>query len=342
MKHRHRAWILVALSVAACDPGPAEPVEGPFLGAQAEVYLDAALDVMEFNSIRRYEIDWPAFREAARADAEQAGAVAPSDTYPAIEAALERIGDNHSFFRPPAGAQLAASSEAAAGPAAVDPSTLLVAPGVGYVDVPAYSGGGAEGDALAATYHRLIENVDSLGTSCRWVIDLRGNTGGNMWPMLAGIGPVLGADTVGYFVDPDSVLTSWFYEAGIAGVNDIAIATASPSYELVSPRPFVAVLTDGETASSGEAIAVAFRGRAGARSFGESTWGVSTANAAFPLSDGAVIFLTVATMADRLGTVYGQELVPDEFVVGGTKTGDVATDAVLDAAVTWLQGQVCS
>jgi len=118
MKYRHRAWFLVALSVAACDPGPAEPVEGPFLGAQAEVYLDAALDVMEFNSIRRYEIDWPAFREAARADAEQAGAVAPSDTYPAIEAALERIGDNHSFFRPPAGAQLAASSEAAAGPAA--------------------------------------------------------------------------------------------------------------------------------------------------------------------------------------------------------------------------------
>ena len=91
---------------------------------------DAALDVMEFNSIRRYEIDWPAFREAARAEAEEAGAVAPSDTYPAIVAALERIGDNHSFFRAPGGTQLAMSSSAQSAPARVDPSTQLVAPRV--------------------------------------------------------------------------------------------------------------------------------------------------------------------------------------------------------------------
>ena len=120
------------------------------------------------------------------------------------------------------------------------------------------------------------------------------------------------------------------------------MAVASPAYELASPRPFAAVLTDGATASSGEAIAVAFRGRVGARSFGEATWGVSTANARFFLPDNAAIFLTVSTMADRLGTLYGGTLVPDEVVPGGTKTGDVATDAVLAAAVTWLEGQTCS
>ena len=86
---------------------------------------------------------------------------------------------------------------------------------------------------------------------------------------------------------------------------------------------------------------VAFRGRSATRSFGEATWGVSTANAAFPLGDGAVIFLTVATMADRDGTLYGEALAPDE-VVAGSKTGDPATDAALDAAVTWLQAQICS
>jgi hypothetical protein len=341
MRHRHLSWVLTVLVASACDAGPSE-LDGPFLGIQAELYLNAALDVMEFNSIKRYEIDWPAFRAAARADAEASAAVGPADTYPAIVAALDRLGDNHSFFRAPGGTQLAMSSSAQSAPALVDPSTQLVAPGVGYVDVPAYSGGGAEGDTLASNYHRLIESVDTLGTSCRWVIDLRGNTGGNMWPMLAGVGPILGEDTVGFFVDPDSVINTWLYEGGRAAVGDTVIAIASPAYELISPLPFVAVLTDGATASSGEAIAVAFRGRNGARSFGEATWGVSTANAAFLLQDGAVIFLTVSTMADRLGTLYGTELMPDEVVSGGTKTGDVASDVVLGAAVSWLEAQVCS
>lgn len=341
MRARHFTWLIAALTVAACDAVPSEPT-APFLGVNAELYLIDALDIMQFNSIRKYEIDWTTFRATARADAENLAAVDPADTYPAIEAALERIGDNHSFFRPPMAAPTAAPPVGTS-PLLAEPTTDLVAPGVGYVDVPAYSGGGAEGDALASSYHDLIESVDTLGTSCRWVVDLRGNTGGNMWPMLVGVGPILGAtDTVGFFVDADSVVTSWFYGQGQAGTGDtLVIAQADSAYELVNPDPYVAVLTDGQTASSGEAIAVAFRGRAGTRAFGEATWGVSTANAAFPLDDGAVIFLTVATMADRTGMLYGGQLVPDE-VVSGTKTGDPADDAVLGAALTWLQAQTCS
>lgn len=343
MRIRHRTWIVAVLAAAACDAGPYEP-DGPFLGLQAELYLTAALDIMESNSIRKYEIEWPAFREIALDAAYQATAVYPVDTYPMIVDALERIGDNHSFFRPAPGTSTApapAGEPAPAAPAAVDPSADVVAPGIGYIDVPEFNGGGAEADSLASAYHRLIEGIDTLGATCRWVVDLRGNLGGNMWPMLAGVGPVLGEGTVGYFVDPDSVMLSWTYAAGSAQVDGVSLAQASEPYELASPFPHVAVLTDSLTASSGEAIAVAFRGRDQARSFGQSTWGVSTANSAFPLGDGAVIFLTVSTMVDRLGTVYGGELVPDEAVEGGEKTGDPATDAVLAAAVAWLDAQSC-
>jgi hypothetical protein len=341
MRVRQLLWIVAAPVVLACDAGLSGPPEAPFLGVNAELYLNQALDVMEYNSIRRYEIDWVEFRAQARADAEAAGSVDPSDTYPAIVAALERIGDHHSFFRPPDAAPAGASDPpSSTAPSRAAPSAMVVAPGVGYVDVPAFSGGGSEGDVLASSYHELIESVDTLGTSCRWVVDLRGNTGGNMWPMLAGVGPVLGEDTVGFFIDPDSVVRSWIYEDGLAGIDSLIVATADPVYELISPRPHVAVLTDGETASSGEAIAVAFRARPDARSFGEATWGVSTANAAFPLEDRAVIFLTVATMVDRDGTVYGEELVPDELVTG-SKTGDPRSDAALAAALTWLEGRTC-
>ncbi|NNF26841.1 MAG: peptidase S41, partial [Gemmatimonadetes bacterium] len=167
-----------------------------------------------------------------------------------------------------------------------------------------------------------------------------GNTGGNMWPMIAGVGPILGEDTVGFFVDPDSIFRSWSYVEGEARINDSPVNAAIPAYELEAPGPHVAVLTDSLTASSGEAVAVAFRGRDGARSFGQPTWGLSTANAPFLLDDGAVIFLTVSTMVDRAGVVYGGEVAPDEVVMG-EKTGDPQTDEVLEAALTWLTAQSC-
>ncbi len=161
-----------------------------------------------------------------------------------------------------------------------------------------------------------------------------------MWPMLAGIGPVLGEGLAGYFVDPDSVTRAWVYEDGAAGIDTLVIARADPFYDRAAGPPAVAVLTDGRTASSGEAIAVAFRGRPEARSFGSATFGVSTANTGFALPDGAVIFLTVAWMADRSGTVYGGRVEPDE-AVSGTKTGLRAADAPLDAALTWLETTRC-
>jgi hypothetical protein len=339
MRQRFPILITLALLAAACETSPSEL--DPTLGPLAELYLIDALDVMEFNSVRRYEIDWPAFRATARAEAEAAGARTPVETYPTVIAALERIGDRHSFFVP---AQVAPQAEPAGvtGPASIDPSTQVVAPGIGYLDVPAFQGGGQAGDDLADQYHALIQSVDTLAPMCRWVVDLRGNTGGNMWPMIAGVGPILGEGTVGYFIDPDTVTNTWFYDNGRAGIDDLVIARAETPYVLGSPLPNVAVLTDSLTASSGEAVAVAFRGRPGARSFGEATWGVSTANVAFQLSDGSVIFLTTTTSVDRLGTRYGQELQPDEVVPAGTKTGDPASDTVLSAALTWLNAQACS
>ena len=320
---------LLALVLPACtDVGPAQP-DG-VMSLVAHAYLSDALRIMELRSVRRYEIDWPAFREETLTAA--SGAETVEDTYPVIEDALERLRDGHSFFRPPVESAPPAEGE--------DPTASLFGD-VGYVDVPAFSGGGSDADDLARVYHDVIEGVDTLGASCRWVVDLRGNTGGNMWPMLAGVGPILGEGTVGFFVDPDSVVQAWAYDDGMAKIDEQVVASASPGYRLQEALPHVAVLTDSLTASSGEAVAVAFRGRDDARSFGGATWGVSTANAPFPLSDGAVIFLTVTTMADRSGEIYGGRLPPDE-PLAGEKTGDRSTDAVLDAALGWLESRACA
>jgi hypothetical protein len=325
------ALLLTTLLVHGCggETGTGPPSEEG-ISATARTYLNAALDIMQGHSINRYKIDWPTFRENAFAEAGPAQTTA--DTYDAIRFALRALGDNHSFFQPPGG-----QAQDIVGPPLIDaaPSARHLGDSIGYVEVSAFTGGGEEANALATSYHRMIEGVDTLGV-CGWIVDLRGNLGGNMWPMVAGVGPIVGQGILGFFVDPDSVVSTWRYVQGKSMLDTFILTQASDPYELLNPDPPVAVLTDGRTASSGEATTIAFRGRPDSRSFGEPTWGVSTANAGFPLSDGARIILTVSTMADRTGTLYGEKVIPDE-IVEGIKTRDPATDPALRSAMEWLQ-----
>ena len=102
-------------------------------------------------------------------------------------------------------------------------------------------------------------------------------------------------------------------------------------YVLMTRAPRVAVLTDALVASSGEAVAVSFRGRPNTRSFGGATCGLSTANSGFRLSDGATLQLTTALMADRNRAAYGVPIVPDETV---SSDGEV-----VQRAIAWLRGE---
>ena len=109
-----------------------------------------------------------------------------------------------------------------------------------------------------------------------WMIDVRGNGGGNMWPMIAGVGPVLGEGVAGYFIDPVGVETAWEYRDGAAWEGGVANQRVAAPYRLRRDRPRVAVLTDNGIASSGEAVVISFRGRPDTRSFGDHTCGLST------------------------------------------------------------------
>src|SRR5690606_13717711 len=99
--------------------------------------------------------------------------------------------------------------------------------------------------------------------------------GGNMWPMLAGLAPLLGDGVVGAFAPPAETPTRWWIDGGNAGSGERLQAASHYAVEIAGPTPIVAVLTGPRTASSGEAVAVAFRGHPGARSFGEPTHGVT-------------------------------------------------------------------
>ena len=323
-----RALIVICLFGVACGGSPST-APSPAPGAQASAvvikYLNDLVDIMQANSVNRLVIEWTSFRSQVLSAAGSAQAIA--DASPAITVALGLLNDHHSFYQRATGGGISNPRfpSGCAVPAVAD---ATVPADIGYLRIGAFSGNAAAEVALATDLHSRIAAQDRDGLA-GWIVDLRGNGGGDMWPMLAGAGPILGEGTAGYFIAP-AYTTAWGYN-GTASVDGtfLAVQLEKP-YRLIAQNPRVAVLTNEAVASSGEAIVVAFRGRPNARSFGARTCGVPTANRAFVLSDGSSLFLTTAVDADRNRVTYDSAIPPDE-----TSTDP---DATVARAIAWIRG----
>lgn len=298
----------------------------PTASPEATAYLDAALDIMEQHLFIRKEIDWPALRTRAKTHDLMRGAQTPTDTYPVIDWALLQLGDRHNRLLSPRQVQFGQVMTGF-----TNPSGWMVNERVGYIKLPDFGASGEAGESYAAIAQQFIRDLDSKNP-CGWIVDLSENFGGNMWPMLAGIGPVLGEGLAGYFVDADGVKTPWYYEDGKSKLGDTIVAQIKgKAYRLKASQPPVAVLTSSRTASSGEAVVVAFRGRPNARSFGGATYGVPTGLEGFTLNDGAMLRLTTVLQTDRNGKLYGESILPDEQ--------NPSPSTALKAATEWLLKQ---
>ena len=290
-----------------------------------DTVLDAAIRIVRTNALHSQDVDWNTVEPEIRTMAKDAKD--SIDVYPAIRVMLAKLGDHHSFLMDP----LFRRAMETEGVASSLPVIVLKPGDVGYIKMPGYFGtdrtaGQMFAKAMVAAIGKIVSDA-----RCGWIVDLRGDKGGNMWPMLAGLKPLLGSGNLGSFQGPTDHAPPW--RAGFE--MDPAILAGS---ELNSA--YVAVLTGPGTASSGEAVAVAFRGRPNTRSFGAATYGLSSANNLFDLPDGGRIVLTTAIDLDRNGHAYGGKLEPDQPVDSTVTDKD---DRVIAAATAWLQqAQGCS
>jgi carboxyl-terminal processing protease len=193
----------------------------------------------------------------------------------------------------------------------------------------------------ATDAQQVIAEIDQT-PNCGWVLDLRRNLGGAYFPMVAGVGSILGE---GYFwgnMTADGETSLVEYRDGRIydnGVDYFGQFVAGPLYSLKQPLPPVAVLMGPSTYSSGEVALLAFVGRPHTRMFGENSGGLTTSNASIELFDGALIALAVSVMTDRAGTPYPNGVVPDDYVATDWENFGTDSDPVLQAAVEWLEVQ---
>ena len=312
---------------------PIKSDSGLVMSDTARNYLNSFFEIVGAYSLRRDSINLFDIRNKISDQFKHAQSI--RDCYPAIVNALKELNDHHSFFMPYEQVQDWRSDTEESRYIRTG-SGVLLQNNIAYISLPAFhSGSPKKMQVFADSLQRLIRSLDKNEVA-GWIIDLRKNEGGNCWPMLAGIGPLLGEGACGSFARGPGEGPQWNYVNGVISEGDKEFLRVSDPYHPKQEYSRVAVLTGPWTASSGEIVAVSFIGRPNTKRFGEPTFGVSTGNQDFTLSDGSMLFLTTSVYADRNRHTYGGKIVPDEIIPFSQGRFSPDRDPVLKRAIEWL------
>ena len=279
----------------------------------AERYGKDALATIGKNGIYSGSDEWKSTYEECLKMIENAESY--EDTYPAIKKALSVGGGKHSMLMTKSESQSTSDSYDEVLP------TVSLNGDIAVIKLPDFLGTAEAGRKYAKVAEDFIhENRDKVNGV---VLDLRGNTGGDMGPMATAVSSLL----------PDGELMYYHYRSYDVPVTlkDGVISNAGTGGKSLYPdeklKVPVAILTDGMTASSGEALTLCFRGLENVKTFGAPTAGYTSVNMLYSLYDGAQMYLTVAFDKARTGEVFEETRIEP----------DVVTDSPLEAALEWLR-----
>jgi carboxyl-terminal processing protease len=297
----------------------------------ANARIGEMIDIVQTHALTTSDVDWPATRRHALVIAAQTGRV--ESLHESYRYVLRQLKDRHSsLLTPEEYKSLLEPREIASkgGFISVDMSIE----GVPAINLSSYVALDEKKIATDAMDAATQFDAALQKSTCGIIIDLTENSGGNMWPMLYAILPILGDGVIGYFIDAEKRRTEIRAVNGTLYVQDaIQIANVQARKSSTTSGRQVAIITGPATASSGEAVLVMLQGKTGLRTFGEPTAGVSSVNQIFSLKDGSALVLTVSRLADRTGRIYDGIIVPD------IASKDLhQTSKYLDAS-QWLKSQ---
>ena len=188
---------------------------------------------------------------------------------------------------------------------------------------------------------KLYDQINTIKSSNRlqgWVIDLRFNTGGDIYPMLLALYDFLGDNVVWGVLDINKNLVNEIaLKKGKYKANSKTVSYIKPDGELLDETK-VAVLTNIATGSSGEITALAFKGRKNTIFIGEKTFGKTTANTKADLPFGAFMTLMTGYDCDRNGNYY-EKIIPDIPVLEQDNFDDLLLDGNIQEAVKFISEQ---
>ena len=193
----------------------------------AALALESVIEWAKENSLYSAETNWILLEEEMRSRAESAGSI--SELQSAFSALINGLRDHHGRvvyqYRPiahfinwdeerstddrPRDRELGR----AIGWAEYPFEHEMLDDKTGYLRVVGVAPD-ADIQMVAESIRAAVEELGRKGAE-HWVLDLRYNGGGNIYPMMAGLAPLFGDGLVGQAVDAEGeVLAKWFFEGG--------------------------------------------------------------------------------------------------------------------------------
>ena len=128
-----------------------------------------------------------------------------------LKSILKELGDNHSIFLSKEEFEnMDSTCKKAAVSEVITFSGKLLDQNIGYLHLRGFNTTDSINSIIYAdSLQNLIKSIDNRNIK-GWILDLRENTGGSCWPMLAGLGPLLGNGICGYGIDNNHKKSSWF------------------------------------------------------------------------------------------------------------------------------------
>jgi len=187
----------------------------------------------------------------------------------------------------------------------------------------------------------IISHINAVNSNKikGWIIDLRLNTGGNMYPILLGLKNFIGNNLVfGGFNDAKNQSSGkWEIYQDKMLIDGIELNSKTTLKNSLKEAVPVIILTSCYTASAGEMTAISFIGRNRTFIVGEPTANYTTAVQGFKINNIAGINLSTDYVIDRNQKIYKNNIIPDFEIIGGDDMENLKNDHKIIKALQLLK-----
>ncbi len=308
-------------------------------------HIDTSLNILKHNSLYAKKVDWNKIQQSVHAVAENAKAKTKSDTFEALKIAFDALGDKHAAYYqydhqyrlPNKELEVRQSDSLKAGWKMGARIVNKMIGEVAYVSIP-YMGVNkqADIDKYANWVYDAVADLSRKNPKA-WIIDLRLNGGGNIRPMLGGLGMFFEDGIVSYYIDRNGKTEDEAaFKNGDFTIDGKVQANIKTKIPAIKPKK-IAVLIGPGTGSSGEGVAVVLQQRQDTKLFGTKSAGMANATNGFVFADDKAYFLiSVASIGNKSKKVMPEFVMPNVEIKKLESFGNLPEDPTVKAAIAWL------
>jgi len=210
-------------------------------------------------------------------------------------------------------------------------SYKLLDNGIGYLRIVGIGSGDVK--EQSDFIRQGLIDLKSKGVD-KWIVDLRFNGGGNMEPMISGLAPLIGEGFIAGSIDKKNEIRDYTIEKG-QFFNYGRLACEMDILPKIKTNEKIAVLLSRYTISSGELVAIAFKGRENTVFIGEETAGYTTGNGYDNINDDLVLIISQDIFIDRNKNKYEGKVGVDEKIEFQHNV-NLENDNQINRAKEWL------